>query len=48
MSRNAECVGCGITAADMPYEEMGMTLEDASEFLFVHDGNAVLCSGCAA
>jgi hypothetical protein len=46
-ARNAECEGCGVTAADMPYEELGMTLEDASEFMFVSDGKTTLCNGCA-
>lgn len=47
MRANAECVACGITAADMPYEELGMTLEDAAEFWFDHDGNQAFCRGCA-
>lgn len=42
--RNAECSLCGVTAADLPYEELGMTLTEASEFLF-DDG---LCQGCAS
>jgi hypothetical protein len=40
--RNAECSRCGVTAADLPYEDMGLTLAEASEFLF-EDG---LCQGC--
>lgn len=47
-SANAECVGCGITAADLPYDDLGMTLDEASEFLFDHDGNTCLCQGCRA
>lgn len=47
MRGNAECARCGVTAADLPYEQMGMTLAEASEFLFDHDGNTVLCQGCA-
>lgn len=43
MSRNAECIRCGVTAADLPYEEMGLSLDEASELLFA-DG---LCAGCA-
>jgi len=39
---NAECTACGVTAADLPYEEMGLTLDEVSEFLF-DDG---LCQGC--
>lgn len=46
---NAECARCGVTAADLPYEELGMTLAEASEFLFDHDneGRGVLCQGCS-
>ena len=47
MSENAECAGCGVTAADLPYEDLGMTLAEASEFLFDHDGPTVLCRMCA-
>jgi hypothetical protein len=47
MTENAECVRCGVTAADLPYEDLGMTLAEASAFLFDHDGNTVLCQGCA-
>lgn len=39
---NAECACCGVTAADLPYEEMGLSRDEASEFLF-EDG---LCQGC--
>jgi ribosomal protein S27E len=35
VSTNAECAHCG------------MTLDEASEFLFDHDGNTILCQGCA-
>ena len=41
---NAECEGCGVTAADFPYEEIGFTLAEASEYLFV---DPALCNGCA-
>lgn len=46
---NAECARCGVTAADLPFEEMGMTLAEASEFLFDHDneGRGILCNGCS-
>lgn len=47
MSTNAECEGCGVTAADMPYENMGMTVEETSEFMFIHEGGKALCVGCA-
>ena len=40
--RNAECSRCGVTAADLPYEEMGLTLDEASEFLF-EDGRCRTC-----
>lgn len=43
MSDNAECSACGVTAADLPYEELGMTLAEASAFFF-EDGR---CQGCA-
>lgn len=44
MGENAECAHCGVAAADLPYEDLGMTLAEASEFLF-DDG---LCQGCSA
>ena len=44
---NAECARCGVRASDLPHEELGMTLAEASEFLFNHDGNAALCQGCS-
>jgi hypothetical protein len=47
VAENAECVKCGITAADLPHDDLGMTLDEASEFLFDHDGNTILCRGCA-
>jgi hypothetical protein len=47
VSTNAECAHCGVTAADLPHEDLGMTLDEASEFLFDHDGNTILCQGCA-
>jgi hypothetical protein len=47
VTNNAECVRCGVTAADLPYEDLGMTLDEASEFLFDRDGNTILCQGCA-
>lgn len=40
---SAECRRCGVTAADLPYEELGLDLDTASEVLF-EDG---LCQGCA-
>ena len=43
---NAQCTYCGITAADLPYEEMGLTLTEASETLFHPAGNTVLCEAC--
>lgn len=46
MSDNAECARCEVTAADFPYEDLGMTLTEASEFLFEHDRDEVLCRGC--
>lgn len=44
---NAECASCGVTAADLPYEDMGLTVAMASEFLFDHEGPVVRCNGCA-
>lgn len=44
---NAECARCGVTAADLPHEDLGMTLVEASEFLFDHNGNVALCQGCS-
>lgn len=48
MSTNAECAMCGVTAADLPYEDLGMTLDEASELLFDNDGTATYCQGCDA
>lgn len=45
--RNAECAACGITAADLPYEEMGLELGEASDVLFERIRNATYCQGCA-
>lgn len=45
---NAECASCGITAADLPYEDLGMTLEEASDLLFDHDDVVTTCQGCSA
>jgi len=49
VAENAECARCGIAATDLPYEDLGMTLAEASEFLFDHDneGLGVLCQGCS-
>jgi hypothetical protein len=47
VSRNAECSRCGVTAADLPYEELGLTLAEASEALFERTGDDVTCQGCA-
>lgn len=50
MTYNAECDGCGITAADLPHEEMGLSLDEASERWFepIHlSGGRLLCQGCA-
>lgn len=48
-TENAECDGCGVTAADLPYEDLGLSLDEASEFLFERDGGSVtLCQGCSS
>lgn len=48
MSRNSECSNCGVTAADLPYEELGLSLEEASETLFERAAcGAIFCQGCA-
>lgn len=47
MSRNAECAGCGVTAADLPYEDLGLDLEEASDTLFERINGATYCRGCA-
>lgn len=47
MSMNAECRKCGVTAADLPFEEMGMTLEEASEQWFERVGSDTFCQACA-
>ena len=41
---NAECTECGVTAADLPYQDLGLSLSEASELLF-EDGR---CQGCAS
>ena len=41
MAENAECARCGIAATDLPYEDLGMTLAEASEFLFDHDNEGL-------
>lgn len=43
---SAECESCGVTAADLPFEDMGLTLEEASDVLFEHEGGVTLCVGC--
>lgn len=40
-----ECVVCGITPGDLPYEEMGLTLEEAEETMFVKAGDLAWCMG---
>lgn len=40
---NAECYRCGVTAFDLPYEELGLDLDEASELLF----DEGMCQGCA-
>jgi hypothetical protein len=47
MTENAECAGCGVTAADLPYEELGLDLEEASDVLFQQVDGATYCEGCA-
>lgn len=42
-----ECDQCGITAGDLPYEEMGMTIEDFADVMFESFDGLVLCQGCA-
>ena len=41
------CEGCGIAAADLPYEVMGLTLEEAEELFFEHIDGEPYCQGCA-
>lgn len=47
MATNAECEGCGVTAADLPYEDLDMTLDDASDLLFEQVSGVTYCQGCA-
>jgi hypothetical protein len=48
MARNAECSTCGVTAADLPWEEMGLPdLDEASDLLFETSGGETYCQGCA-
>lgn len=45
---NAECSACGVTAADMPWEELDIpTVEDAGELPFVRVDGVTYCRGCA-
>lgn len=44
---NAECTRCGVTAADLPYEELDLSLDEASELLFEPVDGERMCQGCA-
>lgn len=44
---NAECAACGVTAADLPHEDLGLTVAEASELLFEHANGSVRCQGRA-
>jgi hypothetical protein len=46
VSRNIECVQCGVTAADLPYEQLDMTLTEACESFFNNDGDGPTCQWC--
>lgn len=47
MSTNAECTTCGVTANDLPWEELGMAdLDEASELLFDWLDEKPYCQGC--
>jgi hypothetical protein len=48
MTDNAECAGCGVTAADLPYEELSLDLEEASTVLFEQVDGTTYCEGCAS
>lgn len=45
---DVECARCGVTPGDVPYEDLGLDLDDVADFLFEHDGERWLCQGCAA
>ena len=44
---NPECEGCGITAEDMPYEDLGIPRDEVAEIMFVHSDGGRICVGCA-
>ena len=44
---SVECVRCGITPGDLPYEELGLTLDEAAETLFERVDGETRCQGCA-
>jgi hypothetical protein len=43
---NPECDGCGITAEDLPYEDLGLSREEAAEYMFEAIGSRILCRSC--
>lgn len=49
MPENAECTRCGVTTADLPWEDLGIPdLGEASDLLFETVDGLTYCQGCAA
>ena len=42
-----ECARCGIRPSDLPLADLGLTEDDAADFMFDHDGDDWFCQGCA-
>lgn len=41
-----ECARCGVTVYDLPFEELGLSAEDAVETMFEQHEGRTLCQGC--
>lgn len=42
----SECALCGVTPHDLPFEELGLTAEEAADVLFERDQGETYCQGC--
>lgn len=42
-----ECVACGIAVSDLPYEELGLDVDEAADVLFERIDGQTYCQGCA-
>lgn len=43
-----ECTTCGVTLHDLPFEELGLSEEDAADTLFEYIKGKTYCWGCAS